>query len=161
MALPFFITIFIVLIYIVLFMSKKLSFAANSILFMLLSILSTNYLTIMSTKLNWIKTSEDYIKFSSLLITRECIMPLVGVLIVNGLMIYTNRLQKATLFIGILIFMCLMDVLHLHFNALEHVEWSLFNSVIVNIVYLLIGIGVGEFLYFIQIREERGNGQNL
>ncbi|MGM0854228.1 MAG: hypothetical protein ACQEWI_16735 [Bacillota bacterium] len=100
MSLPFFISILIILIYIVIFMRKKLSFTSNSIQFMVLSIISTNYITIMTNKLEWLRASEDVTQFISLLINRECILPLVGIVMVNGYLNYGNKTHRFLLFVS-------------------------------------------------------------
>ncbi|MBW3113100.1 hypothetical protein KYJ26_14715 [Bacillus sp. MCCB 382] len=161
MSLPFFITILIILIYIVLFMKKKLSFTANTIHFMVLSIISTNYITILTNKLEWMKASEDITSFISLLINRECILPLVGVIMVNGYLNYRRTRDKMVCFVCLLFFISVLDVLHVHFHSLSYPEWSLLNTVVVNGVYLLFCIWFGKGLYYFQKKEEGSNGQNL
>ncbi|MCA1062946.1 hypothetical protein QTG56_15160 [Rossellomorea sp. AcN35-11] len=161
MSLPFFITIFIVLIYIVLFMDKKLSFTTNSIQFMVLSIISTNYLTVMTNKLEWIRASRDVTQFISLLINRECILPLVGVVMVNRYLNSDSVIHKSILFISLLFFITCLDLLHLHFKTIDYPQWSLLNTVIMNSVYLIISIGLGKALYALQKKEVKKGGQNL
>ncbi|UII58549.1 hypothetical protein LS684_23465 (plasmid) [Cytobacillus spongiae] len=161
MSLPFFITIFIVLIYIVLFMDKKLSFTTNSIQFMVLSIISTNYLTVMTNKLEWIRASRDVTQFISLLINRECILPLVGVVMVNRYLNSDSVIHKSILFISLLFFITSLDLLHLHFKTIDYPQWSLLNTVIMNSVYLIISIGLGKALYALQKKEVKKGGQNL
>ncbi|TMU86942.1 hypothetical protein FGG79_02025 [Bacillus sp. BHET2] len=161
MSLPFFLSIFIILIYISLFMNKKLSFIANSIQFMVLSILSTNYITIMTHNLEWMKASRDVTQFISLLINRECILPLIGVVMVNGYLNFEEKTHKLILFVCLLMFISVLDVLHLYFHSLSYPQWSLLNTVIVNSIYLFLCILIGKGLYHIQKKEETGNEQNL
>ena len=161
MSLPFFLSIFIILIYVALFMNKKLSFIANSIQFMVLSILSTNYNTIMTNNLEWMKASEDVTQFISLLINRECIIPLIGVVTVNGYLHFEEKTHKLILFVCLLMFISVLDVLHLYFHSLSYPQWSLLNTVIVNSMYLVLCILIGKGLYYIQKKEETGNEQNL
>ncbi|MBN8193033.1 hypothetical protein JI667_12850 [Bacillus sp. NTK074B] len=161
MSLPFFITILIIIIYIVLFMKKNLSFTANAIQFMVLSIISTNYITILTNKLKWMKASEDIASFISLLINRECIVPLVGVIMVNGYLNYRRTRDKMVCFVCLLLFISILDVLHVYFHSLSYPDWSLLNTVVVNGVYLLFCIWFGKGLYHLQKKEEGRNGQNL
>ncbi|PFA70721.1 hypothetical protein CN378_00165 [Bacillus sp. AFS015802] len=161
MSLPFFITILIILIYIVLFMKKELSFTSNSIQFMVLSIISTNYITIMTNKLEWMKASEDVTQFISLLINRECILPLVGVIMVNGYLNYEKRKDKVICFLSLLFFISVLDILHVHFHSLSYPEWSLLNTVMVNGIYLAFCIWMGKGLYYLQSKGERRHGQNI
>lgn len=161
MSLPFFVSILIILIYIVIFMQKKLSFTSNSIQFMVLSIISTNYITILTNNLEWVKASEDVTQFVSLLINRECILPLVGIVMVNGYLNYGNRTHRVLLFVSLLFFISVLDILHIHFNTLEYPQWSLLNTIIINGTYLLICIWIGLGLYYLQKKEERDRGQNL
>ncbi|MCA1058548.1 hypothetical protein LCL96_06355 [Rossellomorea aquimaris] len=161
MSLPFFISVLIILIYIVLFMKKKLSFTANAIQFLVLSIISTNYITILTYNLEWMKASEDVIQFISLLINRECILPLVGVIMANGNLYYVKRRDKVICFLCLLFFISVLDVLHVYFHSLSYPEWSLLNTVIINGVYLLICIWMGKGLYHLMKKEEGRIGQNL
>ncbi|MCR8847200.1 hypothetical protein NQ095_02170 [Rossellomorea sp. SC111] len=161
MSLPFFITVLIILIYIALFMKKKLSFTANSIQFMVLSIISTNYITIMTNNLDWLKATEDVTQFISLLINRECILPLVGVIMVNGYMNYQKRSEKMLCYLSLLFFISVLDVLHVYFHSLFYPDWSLFNTVIVNGLYLVFCIWMGKGLYYFQKKEEGRYGQDL
>ncbi|RBP01142.1 hypothetical protein [Rossellomorea aquimaris] len=161
MSLPFFISILILLIYIVIFMQKKLSFTSNSIQFMALSIISTNYITIMTNNLEWLRASEDVTPFISLLINREFILPLVGIVMVNGYLNDGNRTHRFLLFVSLLFFISVLDILHIHFKTIEYPQWSLLNTIIVNGIYLLICIWIGLGLYYLQKKEERDSGQNL
>ncbi len=161
MSLPLFISILIILIYIVIFMQKKLSFTANSIQFMLLSIVSTNYITIMTNKLEWIRASEDVTQFISLLINRECIFPLIGIIMINGYLNYRSRTHKIIFFLSLLFFITILDVLHIHFKTLDYPQWSLLNTTIINIIYLFICIGIGKGLYHMQKKEGKNSGQNI
>ncbi|MGM0864958.1 MAG: hypothetical protein ACQEWF_09800 [Bacillota bacterium] len=161
MSLPFFVSILIILIYIVIFMQKKLSFTSNSIQFMVLSIISTNYITILTNKLEWVKASEDVTQFVSLLINRECILPLVGIVMVNGYLNYGNRTHRFLIFVCLLFFISVLDILHIHFKTLEYPQWSLLKTIIINGTYLLICIWIGLGLYYLQKKEERDSGQNL
>ncbi|WP_201716266.1 hypothetical protein [Rossellomorea arthrocnemi] len=161
MSLPFFISMLIILIYIVLFMKKRLSFTANSIQFMVLSIISTNYITIMTNKLKWMYASEDLTQFISLLINRQCILPLVGVIMVNGYLNYDKRKEKMICFLTLLFFISVLDVLHVYFHSLSYPEWSLLDTVIVNGIYLVFCIWMGRGLYYLQEKEEGRNEQNI
>lgn len=161
MALPFYISILIILIYIVIFMRRKLSFTTNSIQFMLLSIVSTNYITIMTTKLEFIRASQNVTQFISLLINRECILPLIGIIMINGYLNYGHRTHKIIFFLSLLFFITVLDVLHIHFKTLDYPQWSLLNTTIINIIYLIICIGIGKVLYHMQKKEERSSGQNI
>ncbi|MGG4168282.1 hypothetical protein ABEW00_12600 [Rossellomorea vietnamensis] len=161
MSLPFFITVLIILIYIALFMKKKLSFTANFIQFIVLSIISTNYITIMTNNLEWMKASEDVTQFISLLINRECILPLVGVIMVNGYMNYKRRSEKILCYVSLLVFISILDVLHVYFHSLSYPDWSLLNTVIVNGLYLLLCIWMGMGLYYFQKKEEGRHGQDI
>ncbi len=161
MSLPFFITVLIMLIYIALFMKKKLSFTANSIQFMVLSIISTNYITIMTNNLEWMKASEDVTQFISLLINRECILPLVGVIMVNGYLNYNKRSEKILYYVSLLLLISVLDILHVHFHSLSYPDWSLFNTVIVNALYLVFCIWLGKGLYYFQKKEEGRRGQDI
>ncbi|BCB04307.1 hypothetical protein [Bacillus sp. KH172YL63] len=161
MSLPFFLTIFILMVYVVIFMDKKLYFVCNSILFMILSILSTNYFTIMTNTLEWMKASMDVTQFISLLINRECILPLAGVVMANGALCVKTRIGRFSVFASVWLFISGLDALHLHFHSLVYPDWSLMNTVVINAMYLIICVGLGRGLYYLQSREERRRGQSI
>jgi hypothetical protein len=154
MALPLIITIAIMVSYIFYFITKKLSFLQNSILFMLMAIVTKNYITIMSMEFKILKTTEDPSLFLFLLIVREIITPILILTFVNAFLLSKRKLNQICLFIATLGFMEGIDFLYIHFKVITFVNWNLGYALIVNIAYLLIGIGLGKLLLFLQKREE-------
>jgi hypothetical protein len=154
MALPLITTAAFIVSYILFFINKKLSFLQNSILFMLLAIMTRNYITIMSMELKLIKTTEDTILFLFLLVGREIIIPSLILIFVNTFLLFRRKLHQVFISIATVGFMEGMDYLYIHFKVITYVNWNLGYALIVNIAYLLIGIGLGKLLLFLQKREE-------
>lgn len=161
MVLAFFITLSLIFLYVVIFIKKKLSFVANTILFMLLSIILTNYLTIMSQNLKWIHASDNYIEFLSVIVNREFLSPLLGIVMVNGIFQLNTPFKRVLLFTMFAVLLTVLDVLHLYFHAIEYVHWSLLNAVIINILYLMITLVLGKVLFILQRMEGNKNGHYL
>jgi hypothetical protein len=154
MALPLIITIAFIVSYIFFFINKELSFLQNSILFMLVAIMTRNYITIMSMELELIKTTEDPFLFLFLLIGREIITPLLILIFVNTFLLFRRKLNQVFISIATIGFMEGLDYLYIHFKVISYIKWNLGYALSVNIAYLLIGIGLGMLLLFLQKREE-------
>jgi FtsH-binding integral membrane protein len=74
MALSISITLFLLISHILFFKKKKMSFLQNSVLFMVIGIISKNYITIMTMQLEKLATSQDDFLFVALLLYRDIII---------------------------------------------------------------------------------------
>jgi hypothetical protein len=161
MALPLIITLTFLISYITFFIKKKYSFLHNAILFMVMAIITKNYMTVTSMELKLIKHTEEYSLFLFLILHREIIIPLL-------ILIYVNlRFRNATLpwaiflFILILSLMQTMTYLTTYFEVVEFIKWNMFYALLANIAFMLIGLGISKSLVAISNWEGQQHDSNL
>jgi hypothetical protein len=161
MALSFSITLTIMISHVFFFQKKKLSFLLNSIVFMILAIITRNYMTIMTMELKLLKTTEDHVLFLFFLVNREIIIPLLILIFTNIYLQTTSLKKKIFLFIGVLLFMHGMDYLSVHLKVITFIKWNFIYAAIVNVVYLLIGLGLAKIVLFLQKWESTKNDSSI
>lgn len=74
------------------FHSKPLLFLQNSILYMILTIITTNVTTILSLNLHWMQTTVNPFLFPALLLYRDIIVPLIVLIFINGF--YSTKVMR-------------------------------------------------------------------
>ncbi len=161
MALSISITITIIILHIFFVQKKKLSFLQNSIVFMVMVLIIRNYLTIMNMELNLIKTTENHILFVYFLIQREIIIPILTLIFVNTYLQTFSWKGKTFLFIGIFSILYGINYLAIYFEIIKFVQWNFFNSVIIDILYLIISLAVAKIVLFLQHGESKKNDNRL
>ncbi|MFC7063497.1 hypothetical protein [Halobacillus seohaensis] len=146
MALPLSITITLLITYISFFIRKKLSFLHNAIVFMVITIITTNYMTIMSMNLKLLKQTEDPFLNLYLIMDREIIVPLVIVIYINLNVKMKTLLKKIYLFLTILGFIQLLVFFQKYFGVVEFLNWNMYSSLLMNSIIILIGLGISKLL---------------
>lgn len=154
MALPIAIIITLLIGYITFFINKKLSFIHNSIVFMIMMIITKNYTTIMTLNLKLLKSSEDPLLFLYLTIDKGIITPLLIILYLNLRLPMKTWSKKISFFIITISAMQVLDVLMIYFGVIEFIKWNMFYTLLVNVGIIIIGLGVSKFLLF--IAEQKG-----
>jgi hypothetical protein len=157
MALSISITLTIIMLYILYFLKKKLTFLHNSIVFIIIALITKNHITIMTIELKMLKTTEDNFLFLFLLMYREVFVPLIVLIFTNSYLISSSWKKKMLLFIGTLVCMHGMDRLTIYFNVIKYVNWNFILAVFVDIAYLLIGLGLAKFVIFLKEWENRNH----
>jgi hypothetical protein len=161
MALAIIITLTILIFYIFFIQKKKLSFLQNSIVFMLMTIVTTNYITIMSMELKILKTSEDDFLFLFLLILRDIVIPLLVLIFINTYLHSPSMKKKVIFFIVILSILHGMDYLSVYFGVIKYVKWNFIYSLFVDVAYLLIGMGLSIVVLYLRELENQRYDSNL
>ncbi|MGG7621670.1 hypothetical protein [Bacillus coreaensis] len=129
------------------FQKKTFTFLHNSIQYMLLTIITTNVITLLSLNLSWIKPSDNPLVFPAILLYRDVNIPLLVLILINGF--YSTkllRIKASYLFISFLGLIA-MDVLLTTCKILEYTKWNLFFAAVTNVGYLLIGLLIGKCCY--------------
>ncbi|MCT8139240.1 hypothetical protein H1D32_16940 [Anaerobacillus sp. CMMVII] len=158
MALPFSITIMLVIFYITFFIIKKLSFLHNSIVFMLMTIVSANFMTIATLQLNLLKISEVPWLYLYLIIDRSILTPLLIVIYLNLRLQMATGSKKVLVLITTIGVMQGLDVLMNYFGAIQFIDWNLFYSFLKNVSFLMIGLGISKLLVILERKGEAYDG---
>lgn len=153
MGLPFLITITLIISIIFFLQKKSFSFTQNSIIFMMLTIVTTNYLTIMSLNIKWLKLTEGPFLFIGFILYRDFLIPLLVLIFIN--MFFNTSKMKNKIFVFILLLLGLqaVELISIRFGIIEYVKWNLFLAAIINFLYLLIGLALAKIVMFAKYKE--------
>lgn len=141
------------------FQTKSFNFLENSIIYMVLTIMTTNVLTILSLNLKWIKPTNDPFIFPAYLLYRDGIIPLLVLIFVNGFHTTKGLRIRTTYFF--ICFICLqaMEVLLLKYKIIEYTKWKWFFSIITNIGYLMMGLIIAKMLLYVVKRSPKNDSR--
>jgi len=161
MELATFITLTMLLFWFFFLIKKRLSFIQNSILFMVIGIITKNYLTIMMLELGRVRMLEDHTLYVSLLLYRDFIIPLTILIFANAYLETSTSIQKLLCSLSALLFLVIIEGFLVYFNVIIFTDWSLLHEAVVNAIYLLIGLIFVKLIFFLQKWESRQNGSHL
>ncbi|MUK87963.1 hypothetical protein GMD78_06070 [Ornithinibacillus sp. L9] len=150
MAVPITVVLMIIVLFFVFFMKKRLNFLQNTILYMVMAIITKNYFSIMVMELKLYKNADDSSLFISLLIDREIIIPILIVIFVNYFIEFRAWYKKIVVSIIIIGCLQLLDFFSVLFGVIEFVRWNMFYELLINMSYLLIGLGICKTLLAIR-----------
>lgn len=137
------------------FHSKPLLFLQNSILYMILTIITTSVTTILSLNLHWMQTTVNPFLFPAFLLYRDIIVPLIVLIFINGFYSTKVMRKRASYFLFCFIGLLATDVLLLRCNILEYIKWNLFFAAVINVGYLMIGLLIGKLLLYVVKRSTK------
>jgi len=161
MELATFITLTTLLFWFFFLIKKRLSFIQNSILFMVIGIITKNYLTIMMLELGRVRMLEDHTLYVSLLLYRDFIIPLTILIFANAYLETSTSIQKLFCSLSALLFLVIIEGFLVYFNVIIFTDWSLLHEAVVNAIYLLIGLIFVKLILFLQKWESRQNESHL
>ncbi|MGP4041253.1 hypothetical protein ACTWP4_15335 [Gracilibacillus sp. D59] len=143
-------TIFVFLFFF--FQRKRYTFIENSIVYMVMTIITTNVITILTLNLELIKTTENPFLFPAVLLYRNVIIPLLILYLVNAF--HTSYTLKRKTLYFILIFTCLngIEALLIFMDVFKFIKWNYFKAAIVNCAFLFIGLGIAKIVVFVSKR---------
>ncbi|WML42862.1 hypothetical protein [Neobacillus sp. PS3-40] len=147
MVLPFSAILAIVISYFFFFQNKKYSFLQNSIVFMALILITTNYITIMTMEFKMFKTTQDPFLFIVVPLYKIVMIPSLVLMFINTFLGSTRK-RKAHYFIFFLACLQGIEYFLIYFGVIEYVKWNFFYAAIVNCAYLLIGLGVARIVMY-------------
>jgi len=150
MVLAIFVTLTIVIIWLFFLTKKSISFIENSILFMLMGALLRNYLTIMTLNFGKIKVVENQLLYVSLLLYREFIFPIFMLIFVNVYLITPGAKKKLFCFTWAAVFLVTVEAILIYFSVIQFADWNPAYTVVVNVLYLLIGLFFMKLILFVQ-----------
>jgi hypothetical protein len=162
MVLAVFLTITLLTMYIVFFITKKFSFLHNSILFMVLAIISKNYFTVMTVELELLKITQNSLVYLTILLQRDIITPLLCILFVNLFFQLSSWNMRLILWITIIGLFQAMDLLMTnYFRVVNFINWNMYLDLLVNVSYTIIVLGTSMLLTLITNREGKINDSYL
>lgn len=144
MALPAAIVISLYTVLVFYFQKKPLSFLQNSIVFMIITIATKNYTTIMTLQLKLFKLTEDSLLFLFFLLNRDIIGPVIVLIFINVFLGTATWKKKVYIFIGMFLSLQLMDILSLLFAVVTYTKWKLLYAGIANSAFLIFGLGLAR-----------------
>jgi hypothetical protein len=137
------------------FQRKPFTFIENSIVYMIITILTTNKITILTLNFKLIKTTENPFLFPAVLLYRDVIIPLLVLIFIN--VFHTSFTLRLKSFYFIFIFACLngIEALLIFLDVFEFTKWNFFYAAIVNTAYLFIGLGISKIVLFVSKRSQK------
>lgn len=134
------------------FQKKCFTFTENSIVYMVITMLTTNVITILSLNLKVIKTTENPFLFPSVLLYRDIIIPLLVLSLIN--VSFASFTLKRKIFYFIIIFICLngIEALLIFLDVFIFTKWNYFNAAIINSAYLFIGLWFAKIVLLVSKR---------
>lgn len=143
-------TIMIILTWLIcaifIFIPKSLSFLQNLIIFMLLTIIARNVMTIITMELQLIETSQDPVVYLFFILQREVFMPIATLIAVNCLFQFTDVSKKVMLFIIILASIHAVNYLATSMNVITYKNWDYLYDLVFETIFILIALGIAKIL---------------
>ncbi|MFD1039848.1 hypothetical protein ACFQ3N_15805 [Virgibacillus byunsanensis] len=140
------------------FTPKTLSFLQNSIVFMLLAIISRNNMTIVTMELESIQTSQQPIIYMFFLIQREVIIPILTLIFINIYYKIETISKKIILFLIIYLGMFSLNYLSITLDVVTYLKWNYFYDLLHDTIYLLVGLWLSKIILLIEKKESQHNG---
>jgi hypothetical protein len=137
------------------FQKKKLTVLQNSIIFMVLTMVTTNFITIVVLNLKLVKTTENPFLFIVIPLYRDLIVPLLVLIFVNAFFTSSTLRVKTFYILSIFVYLNLIEALFIYFGVLEYIKWNFFFAAIVNFTYLLIGLGLAKIVLIANQKESQ------
>lgn len=131
----------------------KKPFLINAIIFMVISIVTKNYLTIMTMVLKLIKTTEDDFLFIALLLYREIMIPFLVLIFLNQYFLHDNKWKKTFVFCSFLITIHGIEIYMVYFKVINYINWNLSFALIVNFSLLFLSIAIWKLLFILEKKE--------
>lgn len=154
MALSIYLTITILLLHVAFYIKKPLNFMENSLVFMVIAIITRQCLTLSAMEWGLFKMTEDDWLFVCLLLCRDLLTPMICVIFVN---FYVRGEYKIASFLISLAVLLGLHELAVQLGILTYIHWKFFYTILLNTGFLLAALGVLKLIYFIKIRENRQN----
>lgn len=146
MGLAFIVTLTMIIIHIFYYQKKALTFLQNSILFMILTLLTTNYLTITGLNLKWISWTKDPYLFPSIPVYRDIVIPFIVLILINAYISADSKRLKFLFFLFYLSVMLMIESILIYFGIFTYRNWNLSLTTIFNAIHFLIILAVVKIM---------------
>jgi hypothetical protein len=135
------------------YQKKTLNFIQNSIVFIMFTIVTTNYLTILSLNLKWIKITESKFLFIGFILYRDALIPLLLLIFINVFFNTTYLKRKIIYFITFIACLQGLELICHFIGVIEYVKWSYLKASIANCAYLIISLILAKIAMFVKHKE--------
>ncbi|HAQ07808.1 MAG TPA: hypothetical protein DCR24_09895 [Bacillus bacterium] len=155
MVLPFYLSIATLLILLLFYIRKPLSFLQNSIIYMATVFIATQYLTLIRMEFHLIEKSSGHLDYVSFLLYRNLFIPAAAIIFCNFYLRLESGESKFGLFLATTLMMIVADWLNTSFGILKYTHWNMGLSGIVDALHLLIALGVMKMTLNIPVQESQ------
>lgn len=127
------------------FFPRKISLIANIFIYIMLTTIIINKITIVSLNLEFVEITKDPNLYLSHLLTRNIITPFVLLLFCN--IFYATKKQTVkygTAFIA-LITLIFIEYLGISFDIYTYKKWSLFIEIFIFVIYIIITLFLAKW----------------
>jgi hypothetical protein len=102
---------------------KKLTLAENTLIFLVILIVSINFSWIVIEELRLIKRTQESLEYTAYLLNRSVIIPMLILIQLNLLLWSKTMMMKITLIVSIVIIMTGVSILSSFFDITEYNHW--------------------------------------
>ncbi|WP_423408209.1 hypothetical protein AABM38_21560 [Heyndrickxia sp. MSNUG] len=157
MALSIYISLTIVLLHFAYYIRKPLNFLQNSLIFMVIAIITRQCLTVMGMEWKLYKLTEDDWLFVCLLLCRDILTPMVTVIFCNFYFRRNFWFAKLATFVICLAALLGLNYMAVRFGIITYTRWNFGFTALLNILFMLVALGIVKLISYIQIWEKRQN----
>lgn len=157
MALAIHLSLTILLLHFAYYIRKPLNFLQNSLIFMVIAIITRQCLTVMGFEWKLYKLTEDDWLFVCLVLCRDILTPMVTVIFCNFYLRSDFWFTKLATFVISLAALLGLNILAVRFGIITYIKWNFGYTLLMNTVFLLAALGIMKLTIFIQIWEKRQN----
>ncbi|MEH7444616.1 hypothetical protein V7201_20070 [Bacillus sp. JJ1122] len=157
MALAIYISLTILLLHFAYYIRKPLNFLQNSLIFMVIAIITRQCLTVMGFEWKLYKLTEDDWLFVCLVLCRDILTPMVTVIFCNYYLRRDFWFSKLAAFVICLAALLGLNYMAVRFGIITYIRWNFEFTALLNTLFLLVALGLVKLISFIQIWEKRQN----
>lgn len=157
MALSVYVTISILTIQVAYHMRKRLSFLQNAIIFMVVTIITRQCLTLFSMEWGLYKITMNDWLFLCLILCRDLLTPLIGVIFINYYIHAKTWPSQVIAFLMSLGILLGVHKLSVYFELITFIKWNFFYTTILNAGFLFSAIVTLKVISYIQSLEKQQN----
>lgn len=157
MALAIYISLIILLLHFAYYIRKPLNFLQNSLIFMVIAIITRQCLTVMGFEWKFYKLTEDDWLFVCLVLCRDILTPMVTVIFCNFYLRSDSWFTKLATFVISLAALLGLNYMAVRFGIITYKRWNFGFTALLNILFMLVALGIVKLISYIQIWEKRQN----
>ncbi|MGG5252363.1 hypothetical protein ACQYAD_02315 [Neobacillus sp. SM06] len=146
MGLPFSIALTMIIGHFFYYQKKALNFLQNSILFMALTLLTTNLMTIAAMNINKLKLTDDPYLFLAFPLYRDVILPIIVLIFVNAFILSDSLKIKSTLLAAYLFSSLAIDYIHIYFGVIGYTKWQIAFPVLFHSAYIASSLFIAQII---------------
>ncbi len=146
MGLPLSIALTMIIGHFFYYQKKALNFLQNSILFMVLTLLTTNLMTIAAMNISRLKLTDDPFLFLAFPLYRDVIIPIVVLIFVNAFILADSFKRKGALLAAYLFCGLAIDYFHIYFGVFDYTSWQIAFPVLFHSAYFTSSLFIAQIV---------------